>query len=848
MRKKLLLSFVFSVFIFGFTAAQAILFQEFPSGLSHKEEVSALPATAVQPPSKATIESLIDGSHPESGGMYIIGYNQKVDIRPETHGRWNQGASYTTWRVRIKSEGAEGLALLFSKFRLPARAAVFVYSPDGKHRSRAYRGSENPGGAHFSTEVITGDELVLEYWVPAGESQNPEIEIEGVSYVFREGHTFAPRNASENGASDNCHVNVNCPEGSGWSDQRRGVAKIYVVEGNMGGLCTGSLINNTSQDCRNFFLTAQHCGSGASAANFNQWQFYFNFESSNCSNLSNAQANNVDNQVRIGCTKRATSADNSNINGSDFLLVEFNTAIPTSYNVFYNGWDRNNTAATSGTSIHHPSGDIKKLSTFSSTLQNSNWTGTPLGSHWRVVWASTTSGHGVTEPGSSGSPIFNQSKRIVGDLSGGSSYCNSVQPGGQTQPDYYGKFSYSWQSNGSTNNRRLSPWLDPGNTGATTLNGKNDCSSTPPPAGGCDTVSNFQVGVHTPSALTVPPGGWLAGTNNYGDRAKAEFFSASQFPANYELTGFILYFHTATGSGNVTVKVWNANGPGGAPGTVLSQGTVAISAIPTGGSGLLLNLQTPIPITGNFFIGFDVPQTSGTSVALFTTAIDEVNTNTGWEQFSDNSWHSYQSTSSYNIRLAHAVMAIGCSTAPAVQTPVANFSGSPVTLPAGNTVSFTETSSNNPTSFAWTISPTTGISYQNGTTAASANPVVRFNTAGQYTISLMASNSAGSDTHVKTNYITVTSGGTTGLDDLNETDFILYPNPVESELTLSWNHSLITALNLEVRNMLGQVLYTTTVAAGAETITLPVAMLPTGVYQVLWSSGNSRGAQSFIKQ
>jgi PKD repeat protein len=847
MRKRIVLGLALSLLTSGFLFAQPNLFQSFPSGLTKTEELKSLPVTLVQAPTQTLVNDIISGNHPQAGDMYIIGYNQPVAISPETHGIWQRDQDFTTWKVRIKSEGAEGLALLFSRFRIPGTASVFVYSPDGSHKSRAYTGNENPGGAHFSTEVIIGDEIILEYWAPAGETQNPELQIEGVSYVFREGQTFAPKNAADNGSSANCHVNVNCPEGSNWSDQRRGVAKIYVIDGNMGGLCTGSLINNTAQDCRNFFLTAQHCGAGASASNFNQWQFYFNFESSNCSNLSNAQANNVDNQVQIGCTRRAASADNSNINGSDFLLVEFNTAIPTSFNVFYNGWDRNNTAASSGSSVHHPNGDIKKISTFSSTLQNSNWTGTPAGSHWRVVWASTTSGHGVTEPGSSGSPIFNQNRRIVGDLSGGSSYCNSVQPGGQTQPDYYGKFSYSWQSNGSTNNRRLSPWLDPGNTGSTTLNGRNDCSSTPPPAGGCDTVSNFQIGVHTPSQLTVPPGGWLAGSNNYGDLAKAELFTASQFPANFELTGFILYFHTATGSGNVTIKVWNANGPGGAPGTVLSQGTVAISSIPTGGSGLLLNLQTPIPITGNFFIGFDVPQTSGTSVALFTTAVDEVSTNTGWEQFSDNSWHSYNSTSSYNIRLAHAVMAIGCPNTPAVQTPVANFTGSPTTLPAGNNVNFTQTSTNNPTSFAWTISPTTGISYQNGTSAASANPVVRFNTAGQYTISLMASNSGGSDTHVKTNYITVTSGGTTSLDEFNVNDFTMYPNPVESELHLNWAKTSENPVALEVRNMLGQVLMNKTIAAGATSASLNVSELPSGVYHLLWSSGNLRGAQSFVK-
>jgi PKD repeat protein len=72
----------------------------------------------------------------------------------------------------------------------------------------------------------------------------------------------------------------------------------------------------------------------------------------------------------------------------------------------------------------------------------------------------------VTEGGSSGSPIFNNSGRIVGDLTGGGSYCSTP-----TSPDLYGKFSYSWDQNGSTAAERLKDWLDPDNTGITTLDG-----------------------------------------------------------------------------------------------------------------------------------------------------------------------------------------------------------------------------------------------------------------------------------------------------------------------------------------------------------------------------------------
>ena len=120
-----------------------------------------------------------------------------------------------------------------------------------------------------------------------------------------------------------------------------------------------------------------------------------------------------------------------------------------------------------------PAGDIKKISTFSGNTVSSSWGSTP-NTHWRLIWTANANGHGVTEGGSSGSPIFNNSSgRIVGTLTGGGAYYNATN-----QPDFYGKVSYHWISNGNTNNRRLKPFLDPANTGALTQNGSgNPCSA-----------------------------------------------------------------------------------------------------------------------------------------------------------------------------------------------------------------------------------------------------------------------------------------------------------------------------------------------------------------------------------
>jgi len=84
--------------------------------------------------------------------------------------------------------------------------------------------------------------------------------------------------------------------------------------------------------------------------------------------------------------------------------------------------------------------------------------------------------------------------------------------------------------------------------------------------------------------------------------------------------------------------------------------------------------------------------------------------------------------------------------------PVADFVASN-TNPAINTlVNFTDNSTNTPTNWSWSFSPSS-VLYLNGTTSTSQNPQVQFFTTDPYTVSLTASNAQGSDTEIKTNYI-----------------------------------------------------------------------------------------------
>lgn len=409
-------------------------------------------------------------SQAKDGTMYVIGEIQQVQGHNAlSSGEWIKRENGSLlWRYTISAPGAQGLDLYFDKLVLPEAAAMVLRAPDNRFVAGPYFASDVSGDA-FATGAVPGENAVLEVWFPEGDIQTFEAQISGSGYLYRGLNQLLEKDAGDLGASEPCEVNANCSEGSSWGDQKRSVVKIKVRDGSLIGLCSGALVNNTAQDCKNYLLTAQHCGAGATTSNLNQWVFYFNFEAPGCSTPGSATA--LDDQTITGCVRRAASGTVSEVELSDFMLVELNKSIPAAYNVYYAGWTRTGTSSASGVGIHHPAGDLKKISTYTSALSNSSWTGTP-GTHWRVSWAATTNGHGVTEGGSSGSPLFDNSGRITGDLSGGSSDCAAP-----TQGDLYGKFAYSWESAGSSSDRRLRPWLDPAAQNPSTLNGRNACTT-----------------------------------------------------------------------------------------------------------------------------------------------------------------------------------------------------------------------------------------------------------------------------------------------------------------------------------------------------------------------------------
>lgn len=431
----------------------------YPDGLSGYSG-EQLPVTLVlSSPDQATL-ALEDEAEPMP---YRFAVNLPVDLDLVKHGTpLITGSGDKVWQMRIDAPGALAMIPYFDRFWLPSGSRLFVYEPEGKQVLGAFTEANNNEAGTFATTYLRGESIVIEYAPPAGTEEMPLLHLNEIGWAYR-GIGGAPELTDDFGQSGNCEVNVNCPEGNGWKDQKRGVARIQVKRQGGTMWCSGSLINNVRHDGTPYFLTADHCGRYSTTQDLTQWVFAFHYESATCPDPPEEPGATS----FTGAVLKARGGDSGNT-GSDFFMVLLNDMPEPADNLFFNGWDRNTMPSPYGTGIHHPAGDIQKISTYTDSLVSSNWAGHAFQSHWRVHWVETESGHGVTEGGSSGSPIYNNDGRIVGTLTGGDSSC---EPTSLDAPDYYGKFSWHWDKNGSDSTSCLNYWLDPDETGVMAIDG-----------------------------------------------------------------------------------------------------------------------------------------------------------------------------------------------------------------------------------------------------------------------------------------------------------------------------------------------------------------------------------------
>ena len=411
-----------------------------------------------------------DEEDEEYGFPPRFGYLHKVKYNLKNSGKWLMLPNGDKlWQLNVVCPNALSVNFLYDKFWIPEGGKFFIYSKDKKHSIGAFTSQNNKGDSinvrGFATGLVYGNDVILEYYQPKEVTADAIISIEYIVHGYR----YINLDDVGFGLSGSCQVNINCSEGQDWQNEKKAVALILV---NGYRYCTGSLVNTTDLGQAPYLLTADHCLGGwannyvkydaSTSPNLDHYSFYWNYEAPGCIN-PNVEPTPLS-------TSGATIIANNSV--SDFALLRL-TEDPQSlsnYTPFYLGWDHSGNSGSPGVCIHHPSGDVKKISTVNLQPQSTDYEDiavTNSGTHWMVTWKETPNGHGTVRKGSSGSSLLTAGHKVIGQLHGGFSDCESFNA-----PDWYGKLDVSWTGGGNDSIcRRLNCWLDPLNTGAHTTEG-----------------------------------------------------------------------------------------------------------------------------------------------------------------------------------------------------------------------------------------------------------------------------------------------------------------------------------------------------------------------------------------
>ncbi|WP_372775940.1 trypsin-like peptidase domain-containing protein [Mangrovibacterium sp.] len=358
-----------------------------------------------------------------------------VDIR--TAGVYSEFGEYKIWRYALKCSDAQSLGIWFKTFDIPEGASLYVYSVDKVTVRGGFTVNNMKEDGQLTLADFKGSSLIVEYNEPMSAVFEGGVVIGGVVKAYQDLAAVAAE-----------RIQINCPEGDDWQNEKKAVAMFTFRDGDFSYYCTGGLVNNVREDAIAYFLTANHCVSQESEAQSSV--FYFNFENSTCESSDGSMTQSVSGATFV--------AGNSY---SDFSLLKLSEYPPRDFEPYFAGWDASGDIAQNGTCIHHPQGSTKCIaldySSPESVRYSVSWSDGSVSqafTHWEASYDD-----GTDEGGSSGGPLFDQDKRIIGQLHGG-----------DDNSSLFGKFSLSWNYRSETT-RQLKHWLDPDNTGILVLDG-----------------------------------------------------------------------------------------------------------------------------------------------------------------------------------------------------------------------------------------------------------------------------------------------------------------------------------------------------------------------------------------
>jgi hypothetical protein len=499
----------------------------------------------------------------------------KVSLTPANAGFIIRENNETVWVLPVSSKGALSLNLILTPFRLPEGAYVYIYDADRLVVRGAYTSESSAEGFTLPLLPVPGDRMVLECHVPGNKIPQGIIGVSQVGYDFAGFFGLAGLKDTYYGRSDACEIDLSCSTNQGYLKASRSVVRLLVSGAE---LCTGVLVNNTGSDYKAYVLTAYHCIDTPEAAS--NTIFVFNYMSPWCDGPDLTNLHSIS-----GSLLRASNPD------IDFSLVELSKFPSLVYKPYFSGWDVTATTPSNTFILHHPQGDVIKISIDDNPPITASYpvTGYITNGFWRVLkWEM-----GTTEPGSSGGPLFDQNLRLRGTLTGGAATCTNPEN------DYFAKLSTMYNITTITSTH-LQPWLDPASTGATVVSGRDPYAYN---LSRSDTLHNIPAGdPGTTNAYSSPSWGYSTGFNSDSLTRYAEYIP---FVGTGEIAWIRLGIAASSylaEADSIRVFVWSG---GVQPGTVIASRMFKIRET-RNNYVMAVDFGRTVAVSGSFYAGYTV--------------------------------------------------------------------------------------------------------------------------------------------------------------------------------------------------------------------------------------------------